>query len=131
MFKGRRVEVGLLDVVEDFSVCRTVSLVFFHDIGEDVEVFRVIGKGFDRFERRERLESKFRQVAEEEFAVFGERFVAMPYRPVVHIPAAFPVWIIKGATRRWACRPVEGVRVMFFQQFRDDVFVHFNVIGFL
>lgn len=86
-----RIEIaGILErlrqIIHNLTVGRVVALMLFHNIGEDIAVFGQ-GKRFHRLEARERLEAELAGVAEEEFAVFSKRLVAVPYIPVMHVAA--------------------------------------------
>ena len=102
--------------------------MFLHDVREDIPVRRVIGNGFNGLLARECLEPKFRCIAEKEFSVFRKRTVSMPYLPIMHIPSVWVIWVIKRATRRRTCRPVEGLWVILSQHFRDNPLIHEKVI---
>ena len=69
---GRVLEVRR-QIIQDQAVCAAIFLVIFHDRREDVFIL-FLGKGVDRFFRREGLESKFRTEAEVVFFVFCKMF---------------------------------------------------------
>ena len=93
-----RVFVSLLQISHDFSVCRIVSLMFFHDIGENIPILRVVTDAFFYgFQRRECLETKFREITEEIFPVLGKRLVSMPYLPEMHISPVRILWFLERA----------------------------------
>ena len=67
--------------------------MFFHDIGENIPVLRIITDPFFHgFHRRKGLEAEFGKITETIFPVFGERFISMPYLPEMYIA---PVWILR------------------------------------
>ena len=70
--------------------------MLFHNIGENIPVFR-LGEGLYRLQGREGLEAELGNITEKEFSVFGNRLVAVPHIPIMHIPAVFIVGLIEGA----------------------------------
>lgn len=90
IYQGRkvvRVFVGLLEVIHDLSVCRVISLMFLHYIGENIPVLRVVADPFlYSFYRREGLETKFGKIAEAIFPILREGLVPMPYLPEMYVP---------------------------------------------
>ena len=98
VYKGREavgIFVGLLHITHDLSVCTVLTLMLLHDIGEGVHILFVIRKLLNRFHRRECLETKLRQIAEEVFAVLGERTVSVPYLPVMYVAAVRIVRLVQ------------------------------------
>ena len=94
--KGARVQIGLLEIIHDLAVCGAVALVLLHHIGEDVPVLR-LREGFHRLHQRERLETKLRYIAEEEFPVLGKRLVPVPYIPVMRVTSVRIIRIVKAS----------------------------------
>ena len=93
-----RVLVGLLEVIQDFSVGSVISLMLFHYIGEDVPVLRIIADSLLHcFDRREGLESELGKIAETVLSIFGERFVSVPYLPEMHVSPVGVLGIVEGA----------------------------------
>ena len=92
----RRVTVRLAEIRHDLAVRRVVALVLLHDIGENISVFR-LREGFDRFQRRERLEAELGNIAEVVVAVVRKRQTAVPNVPVVHIAARLVGRVVKVA----------------------------------
>ena len=85
--------------------------MLFHYIRKNVPLLWQ-RKGFAGFQRRERLEAKFRHIAEIELPVFGKRLVSVPYVPIMHITPVFVIGIVKAASRGRTCRPVKGIGVI-------------------
>ena len=123
-----RIQEGLLHVVHDLSIRGLIALMLFHHIGENIPVLRQ-GEGLHRFQRGEGLEAKFRHIPEKEFPVFRDGLVPMPHIPIMHISPVLIVRHIKAAAGGWARRPVEGLRIILLQDLRNDVFIHFDIIG--
>ena len=82
----RRVTVRLAEICHDLAVRRVIALMLLHNIGENISVFR-LREGFDRFQRRERLEAELGNIAEVVVAVVRKRQAAVPNIPVVHVAA--------------------------------------------
>ena len=124
------IEIHLGEVVYDSAVCGGVALVLFHNVGEDVSVFR-LGKAVYGFHAGEGLEAKLGYIAEEMIAVIGEGEKTMPYHPVVNVTAVGVLREIEAAAAGRACGPVEGLGIFFLEYLGNYVFVHFDVVGLL
>ena len=128
--KAAGIQERLLHIIHDLSICRLVSLMLLHHIGENIPVFR-LRKSLAGLQRWKRLEAKFGKITEMELPVFRDGFVPMPDIPVMNISPVLSIGIIKGSAGGRACRPVEGVRVVDFQYLRDDILIHFHIVALL
>ncbi len=72
--------------------------MLLHHIGEDIHILRIVRERLDGLPARERLEPELRRIAEEIFTIFGERLVAVPYRPVMHVSSVRAVGLVKGSS---------------------------------
>ena len=112
IFKIRRIQINLLHIIHDLPVGAILPLMFFHNIREDIHILRVIRESLDRLPGGKGLEPEFRCIAEEVFAILGKRPVPMPHFPIVHVASVRTVRLIECSSRRRACRPVKGLRVV-------------------
>ena len=124
----RRIEIGPLQIVHDLPIRAVVALMLLHDVGEDIHILRIVCEGLDGLHAWEGLESEFRRITEVILTVIGERFIPMPYIPVMHISPVWAVRLVKRPSRRRACRPVEGLGIVLFQHLRDQLLIHDHII---
>ena len=67
--KAHGIAVGLLQVIHDLAVCPVVPLVLLHDVGENILIPWVIGKGINGLLTGKCLEAELGSIAEEELPV--------------------------------------------------------------
>ena len=124
-----RITVCCLHVFGNFSISSVISLMFLHHIRKWIQFFRIICYCFKRFYRREWLKTKLRCISEEIFTIFWKWLIAMPYFPIMHISTVRIIGFIKGTAWWRACRPVEGIRVVFAENFRNNALIHKQIIS--
>ena len=126
----RRIQKSLLHVIHNLAVGTGVPLMLLHHIGKNIPVLRQ-GEGFTGFQRREGLKTKLRHIPEIESTVRRKRPVAMPYIPVMHISPVLVVGLVESAPGRRTGRPVKRIGIILPHQFRQDIFIHFDIIALL
>ena len=125
------ITVGLLEIIHDLSVCAVIPLVLFHDIGKNIPVPGIVGKGLDGLFAREGLKAELRRIAEIVLPVLGKGLVSVPHFPVMHISPVRIVGVVEGPAGGRARRPVKGLRIMDFQDSGNDPLIHQEIIPHL
>ena len=126
-----RITIGSLHILGNLSISAIVSLMFLHHIRKRIQFSRIISYRLQCLNRREWLETKFRSIAEEIFAIFRKWLISMPYLPVMHISTIRIIRLIKRSAWWRACRPVKCIRIIFSEYFRNNALIHQQIVSHL
>ena len=99
----------------------------FHYIGKNIAVLFFCEAPYS-FYAGKGLEAEFRQIPEMIFAIFGKRLAGVPHVPEVDIAAIRILRAVEAPARGRRRRPIKCIRVLFFQDFRDNELILDQII---
>ena len=122
------IEESLRKIADDLSVSACVSLMHFHNAGEDVSILRE-SEVVNGLLAGEGLEAELGEITEVVISVLGEGLVVVPHLPIVRIAEVLVVRIDKSAERNGRGMYIRNLGANLLDDIGDDALEELDVYG--